>query len=52
MLGWTIGKTGGLGPCCPPRTYNTWLVLRFLMLGATRYHVFERLEGAEEPHQV
>jgi NCS1 family nucleobase:cation symporter-1 len=40
MLGWTVGKAGGLGPCCPPRIYNTWLGLRFLMLEAANCATF------------
>jgi hypothetical protein len=40
VLGWTVGKAGGLGPCCPPRIYNTWLGLRFLMLGAANCATF------------
>ncbi len=39
MLGWTVGKAGGLGPVVhQPATVHgaekTWLILRFLMLGA------------------
>lgn len=45
MLGWTVGKAGGLGPIARQGSTvygaeKTWLVLRFLMLGAANCATF------------
>jgi NCS1 family nucleobase:cation symporter-1 len=45
MLGWTVGKAGGLGPVAQQGSTvhgaeKTWLVLRFFMLGAANCATF------------
>jgi len=45
MLGWTVSKAGGLGPVARLEstvhgTEKTWLVVRFLMLGAANCATF------------